>query len=92
MCVCRLVVSEVTHAAKAENKRQVNSIKQIPFLKDILPSNLYASNKIKTFAKVLAFIYEVLTLFIWKLLYLMMIIIKMMKVFEINLIHYYYQN
>ncbi|MBQ7890579.1 MAG: hypothetical protein IJ359_00330 [Erysipelotrichaceae bacterium] len=79
-------MNEFIHAFMLKSTYRTNAIlyyiKQIPFLKDILPSNLYASNKIKSFAKILAFIYEVLTLFIWKLLYLLMIIVLPMLLSE----------
>ena len=79
-------MNEFIYAFLLKSTYRTNSLlynlKKIPFLKDVLPANLYKSNNIKSFAKLLAFIYEVLTLFIWKLLYLLLIIVIPMVLSE----------
>lgn len=61
-----------------QNTYRVNSIlyaiKQIPLLKRILPDALYQSRGLKLFANILAGIWEVLSVFLWKFLYFLTLI------------------
>ena len=50
-------------------------LKRFPLIKHFIADDIYASSGIKTFAKCLAFLYEFLTLFIWKILYLLIIFV-----------------
>lgn len=55
------------------NTYRVNSIlyslKQVPLIKEILPDTLYQFGALKTLANVLSVIWEVISIFIWKILY-----------------------
>ena len=46
------------------------SIKQIPLLKRILPDTLYRVTGLKVFANVLSVIWEVVSAFLWKAVYI----------------------
>lgn len=55
------------------NTYRVNSIlyslKQVPLIKEILPDSLYRFGALKTLANLLSVIWELLSIFIWKILY-----------------------
>lgn len=52
----------------------IYSIQQIPLIRRILPDSLYKSRGLKIFANVLAVLWEILTAFIGKLLYLLLLV------------------
>lgn len=55
------------------NTYRVNSIlyslKQVPLIKEILPDTLYQFGALKTLANLLSAVWEVISIFIWKILY-----------------------
>ena len=61
-----------------KNTYRVNSIlyslKQIPILKRILPDTLYQERGLKIFATVLSVLWEIISVFIGKLLYLLLMV------------------
>lgn len=52
----------------------IYSLKSIPLVKKLLPDSLYASRELKTFANVLSGIIEVFNTFVWKVLYLLLMV------------------
>ena len=64
---------------KLKNTYRVNGIiftlKSIPLIKKLLPSTLYGSKDLKTFANVLSVIWEIISTFIWKALYILLMVI-----------------
>lgn len=64
---------------KLKNIYRVNtiiySIKQIPIIKKMLPTSLYSHKGLKTFANVISLLYEVISLFLSKYLYIFLIIL-----------------
>ena len=48
----------------------IYSLKQIPLIKKLLPDRLYASRGLKAFANVIAVLWEILSVFLGKFLYL----------------------
>lgn len=61
-----------------KNTYRVNSIlfslKQIPLLKKLLPETLYQVRGLKTFANVLSVLWEIISVFLGKLLYLLLMV------------------
>ena len=73
------------------NTYRVNSIlyslRQLPIIKNIIPSSLYGISGLKIFANVLSVLWEIISIFIWKLLYVLIMVfaaITLMEVPEIN--------
>lgn len=68
------------------NTYRVNSIlyslKQIPLVKKILPDRLYSLRGFKIFANIIALIWEVISVFVGKLLYLTFMIEAAMSMYE----------
>ena len=60
-----------------KNTYRVNSIlyslKQIPFIKKLLPETLYKVKGLKIFANILSIIWEIISVFLGKLIYLSLI-------------------
>ena len=50
-------------------------LKQIPIINKLIPSTLYASTGLKTFAYILGILYEVSTIFIGKLIYILIMVL-----------------
>lgn len=70
-------MNEFVYSFQLKSVYRTNSflyyLKRFPLIRHFIADDVYASKGIKTFAKCLAFLYELFTLFIWKLLYLVMI-------------------
>ena len=66
-----------------KNTYRVNSIiyalKQIPLLKKLIPAKAYQSRGLKVFANVLFWIWEVVSVFFWKLVYFLLMYFLPMK-------------
>ncbi len=69
-----------------KNTYRVNSIlyslKQIPILKRILPDTLYQERGLKIFANVLSVLWEIISVFIGKLLYLLLMVFGAGKLYD----------
>ncbi len=50
------------------------SLKQIPLIKKLLPDTLYQAKELKIFANVIAVLWEIITVFLGKLLYLLLMV------------------
>ena len=57
-------------------------LKGIPLIKKLLPSSLYGSKGLKTFANVLSVIWEIASIFIWKLLYFLVMVYGATALYE----------
>ena len=57
-------------------------LKGIPLIKRLLPSSLYGSKGLKTFANVLSVIWEIASIFIWKLLYFLVMVYGAAALYE----------
>lgn len=58
------------------------SLKQIPILKKILPDELYKITGFKIFANILSLIWEVISVFLGKLIYFLLMIVLASKLYE----------
>lgn len=71
------MMNEFIYSFQLKNVYRTNSflyyLKRFPLIKRVIPNDIYAKKGLKTFAKCLSFLYEFVTLFIWKLLYLYLI-------------------
>ncbi|WP_167959164.1 hypothetical protein [Anaerosporobacter faecicola] len=69
----------------------IYSLKSIPLIKKLLPADLYASKGLQTFALVVSSIYEAISVFVGKFLYLLLMIYLplsfMQKLESANFIH-----
>ncbi len=69
-----------------KNAYRVNSIlyalKQIPLLRKVLPDTLYQVRGLKILGNVLSILWEVLTLFLWKGLYILAMVVIPLSVYE----------
>ena len=69
-----------------KNTYRVNSIlysvKQIPLIKKVLPSTLYSIWGFKIFANIIAAIWEILSIFLGKLIYLAFMIVGVSAMYE----------
>ena len=69
-----------------KNTYRVNSIlyslKQIPLLKKLLPESLYKVRGLKIFANILSVIWEVVSAFLGKFLYLIIMVIGIGALYE----------
>lgn len=59
------------------------SLKQIPLLKKILPGSLYKVRAFKIFANILSVIWEIMTAFLGRILYFLLMFIGAMQLYEI---------
>ena len=63
---------------KLQNTYRTNSIiysiKQLPLIKRILPNSLYKSKGLKIFASIISILWEIINIFIGKLLYIVLMI------------------
>lgn len=59
------------------------SLKQIPLLRKLLPSSLYQSRDLKTFANVLAVLWEIGSVFLGKLLYFLLLVCGIGAVYDL---------
>lgn len=73
---------------KLKNTYRVNSIiysiKQIPFIKKILPNSLYKSKTLKVFGNIISSLIEIGSIFIGKLLYLYIMIFSIVPLYKSN--------
>lgn len=71
-----------------KNTYRVNSIiyalKQIPLIKKLIPGKAYQSRGLKVFANVLFWIWEVLSAFLWKLLYFFLMFVLPMSAYKLQ--------
>ena len=69
-----------------KNTYRVNSIlyslKQIPFIKKLLPETLYKVKGLKIFANILSIIWEIISVFLGKLIYFLTMIIGVSMLYE----------
>lgn len=69
-----------------KNTYRVNSIlyalKQIPLVKKLLPASLYRVRGLKRFANVLSILWEILSMFLWKILYFATMVCGMGALYE----------
>lgn len=70
-----------------KNTYRVNSIlyaiRQIPLVKRIIPSTVYQIRGFKVFANVLSVIWEILTVFLGKILYFLIMIVGAAKILDV---------
>lgn len=68
-------------AFRLKNTYRVNtiiySIKQIPIIKKLLPTSLYSHKGLKIFANIISFLFEIITTFLGKFLYLLMVLLPL---------------
>ena len=73
---------------KLKNAYRVNtiiySIKQLPLIKRILPNSLYKSNGLKIFANIISILIEIGSIFIGKLLYILLMIFSVLQLYKTN--------
>lgn len=73
---------------KLKNTYRVNSIiyslKQLPLIKKILPSSLYANDGLKLMGGILSGFYELATIFVGKLFYLLFMIVLIIDIYKTN--------
>ncbi len=71
---------------KLKNAYKVNSIiyslKQIPIIRKLLPNSLYKSNGLKIFANIISALIEFNSIFLGKLLYILLMILLPMSLYE----------
>lgn len=61
----------------------IYSLKSIPLVKNLLPDSLYASSSLKTFANIISIIIEFGSIFIGKMLYLLLMILAPLIVMKV---------
>lgn len=68
------------------NTYRVNAIlysfRQIPIIKKLLPDTLYQVRALKIFANVLSALWEVITVFLWKILYFALMVAGAAALYE----------
>ena len=73
---------------KLKNTYRVNSIiysiKQFPFIKKILPNQLYKNKALKIIGNIISAIIEFFSIFIGKFLYILLMIIYMLELYKTN--------
>lgn len=71
---------------KLKNAYRINGIiytlKSTPLIKKLLPSTLYGSRDLKTIINVISVIWEVISIFIWKALYLLLMVTLPLNLIE----------
>ena len=71
-----------------KNTYRVNSIiyaiKQIPLIKKLIPARAYQSRGLKVFANVLFWIWEVISAFMWKLMYFLLMFVLPMSFLKLQ--------
>ena len=71
---------------KLKNTYRVNSIiyslKQIPLIKKALPNTLYKSKGLKVLGNIISFLIEIVSIFIGKLLYILLMIFSMLELYK----------
>ncbi|MEG0276824.1 MAG: hypothetical protein RR630_07335 [Coprobacillus sp.] len=78
-------------AFRLKNTYRVNtiiySIKQIPIIKKLLPTSLYSHKGLKTFANIISCLYELMTMFLGKYLYVFLMIILPLSLYKTSYIN-----
>lgn len=73
---------------KLKNTYRVNSIiysiKQFPVIRKILPNSLYKNRGLKIFANVISAIWEIISIFLGKLLYIAIMIFSLLALYKTN--------
>lgn len=73
---------------KLQNTYRTNSviysIKQLPLIKRILPNSLYKSRGLKIFASIISVLWEILNIFIGKILYILLMIFMTLTWYHTN--------
>ena len=73
---------------KLKNTYRVNSIiysiKQFPIIKKILPDSLYKNRGLKIFANIISILWEIINIFIGKLLYIAIMIFAVLSLYKTN--------
>ncbi len=73
---------------KLQNTYRTNSIiysiKQLPFIKRVLPNSLYKNRGLKIFANIISILLEIISIFIGKLIYISAMIFGTMSWYKIN--------
>lgn len=73
---------------KLKNTYRVNSIiysiKQLPIIKKILPNKLYQSKTLKIIGNIISILREIIGIFIWKIIYILLMIFMMVSVYKTN--------
>ncbi len=73
---------------RLKNTYRVNSIiyslKRIPFIKKLLPSSLYKNKGLKVFANIISVIWEIVSLFLGKFLYIPLMLLVPMSFFNVD--------
>lgn len=62
----------------------IYSIKQLPLIKRILPNSLYKSRGLKIFASIISVLWEILNIFIGKILYILLMIFMTLTWYHTN--------
>ena len=62
----------------------IYSIKQLPIIKKILPNSLYKNKGLKIFANIISILYEILSIFIGKIIYIVAMIFMVLSWYKTN--------
>ena len=77
-CGVMTMIETFIHSFKLRNAYKTNtiiySLKSIPLVKRLLPDSLYASRTLKTFANVISFLLELCSIFLGKLIYILLMV------------------
>ncbi len=66
----------------------IYSIRCLPIIGKLLPASLYGSGGLKTFANVISVLWEIAGTFIGKILYMLLMIMLMLAVYDYRTIRY----
>ena len=73
---------------KLQNTYRTNSIiyslKQLPLIKRILPNSLYKNRGLKIFASIISILWEIINIFIGKILYILLMIFMALTWYHTN--------
>ena len=79
---------------KLRNTYKVNTIiyaiKQLPIIRKILPNSLYQNRGIKIFANIISAILEIISIFIWKLVYILLMLVAPLSLYKTNMINNFF--
>lgn len=82
------MIETFINSFKLKNTYRVNSIiysiKQLPIIRKIIPNSLYKSKALKTFANVISVIWEIINIFLGKLLYIATMIFLAISLYKTN--------
>ena len=81
-------------SSKLRNTYKVNTIiyaiKQLPIIRKILPNSLYQNRGIKIFANIISAILEIISIFIWKLVYILLMLVAPLSLYKTDMINNFF--